>query len=800
MVIDLDEIFAGYSEPLRLAERKLLAAVREGESAVPQSDQGPAPAPGSAFGWRGRAIRASVIATALTDERVAGHFRGLRLSAALIDGTLDLSWADLRGPLVLERCRVVERILMSDAKAKEVVFTGCHLVGGMEARRLQTGGSLDLSGSSLLCDLQICDARIGGDLILTGATVQPGDGDAVDAAGIHVAAGVQMDDEFVANGPVSLPEARVARSVSFDGAKIDTTSMRPCLSLVGARIDGDLTCQRARLESDRGTGLHGVGLKVAGRIDCSGGRFVGGAWAITFDNAEVGASMTLSVVRDEDGALVRFEAEGSVRISEAKVGKQLNCRGGLFHGNGKPAFNADSAEIEGSAFLDRAADGLIPLMDAQGEPVRFEAYGPVILQRAKLLTSLSCSGGRFINPDGIALDLYGATIDGDAFFEAPLDYRMRLIEGVDGDPIRFEALGTVRLHGAHVGGQLSFRGALVAAEVTAVDGRMLEVGRNALFDPQRNNAGTVLDSKARSARFEVGAYVGVNASPVGFAKRGLVQLIGANITGDLDFLGARLTAIGNDLALEAQGLDVERSFVWRDVECKGRVKLRNSTVGVLKDELSCWATGAQASEQTLDIDHFTYQSLARETGWKDRSKWLQRQRTYSPHPYSVLAESYRRVGDDDSARKISMERVNEQVRRRGYKRYDPRFLSRWLLRYTIGHGYEPWRALWWALGLWALAWVTIALALSDHAIVATRASANTQTPSPTSCERPDYPCLTPPLLAADFLVPVVTLGQRDYWRVNGALGYRLAIGILIVAGWLLTTMVVAGFTGIVRRE
>jgi hypothetical protein len=46
----------------------------------------------------------------------------------------------------------------------------------------------------------------------------------------------------------------------------------------------------------------------------------------------------------------------------------------------------------------------------------------------------------------------------------------------------------------------------------------------------------------------------------------------------------------------------------------------------------------------------------------------------------------------------------------------------------------------------------------------------------------------------------VKLDQRDNWRPNGPLRYRLIVPILVVIGWTLTTLVVAGFTSIVRRD
>jgi hypothetical protein len=65
-----------------------------------------------------------------------------------------------------------------------------------------------------------------------------------------------------------------------------------------------------------------------------------------------------------------------------------------------------------------------------------------------------------------------------------------------------------------------------------------------------------------------------------------------------------------------------------------------------------------------------------------------------------------------------------------------------------------------------------------------------------------YPCLKPVVYALDTLIPVVNLHQRDYWIPDVSSGYGLAIFTwgAIMLGWALVTLVVAGFTNLVRKE
>jgi hypothetical protein len=99
-------------------------------------------------------------------------------------------------------------------------------------------------------------------------------------------------------------------------------------------------------------------------------------------------------------------------------------------------------------------------------------------------------------------------------------------------------------------------------------------------------------------------------------------------------------------------------------------------------------------------------------------------------------------------------------------------------------------------------------------------------PNKTTRQEPAfYPAFNRWLYALDTFVPIINFGQKDYWApqvtcnksglIRGG-GIRLCIlGILgkpairvlylyrwlhIVAGWVLITLVVTGFTNLVRRE
>jgi hypothetical protein len=67
-----------------------------------------------------------------------------------------------------------------------------------------------------------------------------------------------------------------------------------------------------------------------------------------------------------------------------------------------------------------------------------------------------------------------------------------------------------------------------------------------------------------------------------------------------------------------------------------------------------------------------------------------------------------------------------------------------------------------------------------------------------------YPCVRPLVYALESVLPVVNLHQREYWQSSAATASGRRAGtfttVATIAGWILVTLVLAGFTNAVRRE
>jgi hypothetical protein len=79
------------------------------------------------------------------------------------------------------------------------------------------------------------------------------------------------------------------------------------------------------------------------------------------------------------------------------------------------------------------------------------------------------------------------------------------------------------------------------------------------------------------------------------------------------------------------------------------------------------------------------------------------------------------------------------------------------------------------------------------------------TPEPitgaTPCEQidPSYPCLRPELFALDTLLPPGTGSQASAWRIVDSGSLAWALTALKSFAWVATVLLLAGFTGLLRK-
>jgi hypothetical protein len=310
----------------------------------------------------------------------------------------------------------------------------------------------------------------------------------------------------------------------------------------------------------------------------------------------------------------------------------------------------------------------------------------------------------------------------------------------------FTATGEVWLVDAHIGGTLEFDGAtLTNPNNRALMAMRLTVGH---------------DMFCRD----------------GFTAIGEVNLGGANIAGTLDFTRATLTN-PDGYALHLQELRAG-VLVLRDLtEPPAQVQFTGARVATLLDDPTSWPSKAW-------LDEFAYDALFERSPVSARRRlgWLARHPTrYSPQPYEQLAAVYRRAGRDEDARTVA---IAKQRRRRRTLGLAGRLWSL-LLDGLVGYGYRTWLAGVWLAGFWLVGWAAFDRAHAHHRLVLAR-------PGET------HPGFHGAIYSLDTLLPVVDLRQQAVWIPAG--GVQWWAWASIVAGWVLTTAVVAALTGLLKRD
>jgi hypothetical protein len=206
------------------------------------------------------------------------------------------------------------------------------------------------------------------------------------------------------------------------------------------------------------------------------------------------------------------------------------------------------------------------------------------------------------------------------------------------------------------------------------------------------------------------------------------------------------------------------------------VDLTDARVQTCADSQTTWPPD-------LRLSGFTYGALVAtpEVNVTGRLRWLEHDSSgYIPQPYEQLAAAYRAAGRDDDARKVA---IAKQRRRRQTLNLSGKLWSS-LLRWTVGYGYQTWKAGAWLLLLAGLGWWIFDLAHPAHLLVAKP-----------SGQRPWFHA---GLYALDLLLPFADLGYQGAWIASG--WARGAYLVWNLAGWILITAVLAALSGLIKRD
>ena len=522
---------------------------------------------------------------------------------------------------------------------------------------------------------------------------------------------------------------RFARLTSVDADTFSALLSLPggldalnALNADNIRVGGDVFLNR--MCTTRGA-VRLVGADIAGQLDCSAAKLTGvddDDDALIADNIRVGGDAFLN------GELT---ASGAIRLAQAHIAGQLNCGGARLNGVNKDrkALVADGIHVGGDALLNE----------------KFAASGAIQLSQAHISGQLNCSGAQLSaapNSDCYALIAFRMEVGGDVFLDRD--------EADDG---KFTAAGAIRLSGAKITGQLNCSGAQLTGvdeqgNVLAADG--ITVGHHVILDKKFTAKGAVLlngaditgqlrfhDATLSAGRGSGGRALIANGMKVGgdvfldqdFIATGTLSLRSVRVDGSLTLMPLKL----HDKALDLSEAHISHELHWEPREpVAGRVILEDAVVGELQD---FW-TGANgkkrsngfwpdANKGALRLDGFTYARIGGEhpATPEQRLAWLgspkKRARNREGRFATQPYEQLAKVYEQAGQDKEA--RQVAIARRRDLRRYgDLSGLGRfanWLLDFTIQYGYQTSRAIGGIIILYLLVLGFLLIARDHNALI-----------------------------------------------------------------------------------
>ncbi len=770
------------------AERRVLEAIATGQEAACGGDRGTRPdLPDTGERNPDSMIRADLLAWVATDDELDQllSLKPIVIKYAIIEEELVLAGAQLKRVVRLEQCVIEKGIDLRDAVARTLSLTGTRC-GRIIADRLNASGSVQLRhGFEASGEVRFVNASIGGDLSCEGGRFVPPNGIALRIEQSQIRGTVFLRKGFEARGEVSLINSNIGGDLDCEAGTF-VKSNEVAIHADRLDVEGAVFLR----EGFRADGeVRFVTASIGGDFDCHAGRFVRAKEvAINAAQLHVGGRVFLN-----EG----FQAEGEVRLINVSIGGNLDCHGGRFVKAKEVAINGAQLNVKGWILFNEG----------------FQADGEVRLLNATTGGALDCSKGRFGQPQGTALNADHLHATGGVLLR-------------DG----FQAEGEVRLINASIGGDLDCgRGSFLKPGDVALRADRVDVKGAAFFREGFRAEGEVRISVSSIGR-DLDCSGGVFVNPgkgaliaerinvqgsaflrAGFHAQGNVRLNGSSIGVNLECQEAAFESL-----VDLLGVRVTCTLFWTNIEATQDtyVRLEQCTVGNFHDDFSWKAIPG------LSLDGFTYDAILwpapaqRRENWltgirdalfapapgrqredrltlTDRLEWLRRQdeKTFSMQPYEQLADVLAQAGHEADAKRVRIAQQDERLRHSrlgwGEKLWNK------LLKMTIGYGYRTEYIL-----IWSLLTVFIGMALfylGDQ----------NQLMEKIKDKDNEAIRLQPFIYSLDTFLPISSFHQEEYWmpRANDVWGSLLLcyFWVHIALGWILTTLGVAGLTGLVRK-
>ena len=681
-----------------------------------------------------RTLSAIFLNTILLHEPFRNNipYRGVRISAAYIQGEFDLIDAVLERPLMLDKSIFSSKVDLRRLVTPTLVnFDGSRFDGELNMDSASIGGSLYMRNSKGSEDVVLRGAEIDRQLAMKGSTFKG----ELDMNGISVGGSLFMHDGAQFN-TVDLRGANIGRQL----AMADST-FKGELDMNGISVGGSLFMH----DGAQFNTVDLIGAKIGRQLTMNGSAFKG---ELIMNGISVGDSLHM-----QDGT--QFN---TVDLSFAIIDRQLAMADSTFKGK----LNMNAISVGGSLYMRDGAQ-----------------FNTVVLRGAKIQVQLAMNGSTFKDE----LDMNGISVGGSLHMRDGAQFNtVDLIGAKIGGQLTMNDSSfddQLMMNGISVGRSLLMRNATYSNNV---DLRRAKIGVRleligSIFDGELDMDSTLIGSSLIISNTEF-----KNMTNLTFLSVGSNLEIQGGVLRRLDLTGTR---IERTLKLSGTG---KSNLKWKNIECEDntsqspKMTLRNAKVDVLEDTDNFWPNH-------FELEGFTYNHLARSGLYGQKTslqrdsdsfkRWLEADKTYSPQPYTQLARVLRTAGLEDMAEEIQYASRDRMLSESSLSLF--KFLFLWALKLFIGFGIGE-------KNFFALLWMAGLVALGTLILINSK---ERDRPSTLLDSRVD--CF---IYSLDMIIPLIHLREQHYESVDLVTRAKYYFYIHKIMGYILVLFVIAGLSGL----
>lgn len=411
-------------------------------------------------------------------------------------------------------------------------------------------------------------------------------------------------------------------------------------------------------------------LTIFGDVELRDSRIDGN---LDFQDVVLGGNFTADRARVEGFLSFSDSDLGDVDMHDLRIKSHLS-----FYNSIVSSINASSTQISSYFYVEGTEiDGTFNARNARVERIivlnSSEFFGEVNLIDASAKMGLVGTDAIF-HEDVEAIRFTTSSV---------LSFRRSVFES-DGDFRLAQADGEVRFNGAKVQGDLNFRGSVFADIAYFDDGEFQAINLGTTENDHITFFGTTIHEKLNLSYS--------NNTGIHFATRdddGIrLTIWGENSEFDLTETDVELLAAnfpssftrsdGSALPINLSSVDIE---TFRLVEPETTSNLTATS----PEDIVAWIVSSNEAMEAESVPPRNY---------------------FSTRPFEQLESWYRRIGDHESARRVTFEKMSERTRAlpHSFNGWLQRLFWYWPLKAVVGFGAYPWWAILWFLGLVAAGW------------------------------------------------------------------------------------------------